>query len=47
MKKAVSHGGVDSAPVTDGIPTEFVPLPSMGKVYDVNSNLHDLEEVEN
>jgi len=48
MKKAVTVP-VDSTTTTNlsfEVPTQFVPLPSEGKLYNTSSNLHDQEHVE-
>jgi len=48
MKKEVMDPNVSaqSNRLSFEVPTQFVPLPSNGKLYGPDSNLHDLEELE-
>lgn len=47
MKKVVSDGvNVERNVLEYDIPTHFVPLPTQGKLYSSDSNLHDAEEIE-
>lgn len=47
MQKSVStEGAHPSQKLTFDIPTEFVSIPSQGRIYGVDTNLHDLKEIE-